>query len=116
MTQSKSNLAIVSTALGRADARRLARLIIEERQAACVQTCPIRSFYYWKGRFESASEVLLMAKTTARRARSLMKFIKSHHPYELPEIVVMPITDALDDYCAWVECETKPMLRRSKRT
>lgn len=108
MSSFKPSLVIVSTSIDHSRAaRRLARMIIAERLAACVQTFPIRSLYRWKGNVASSPEVLISAKTTARRAKALMAFIQRHHPYELPEILVTPVMNALDDYRDWVERETR---------
>jgi periplasmic divalent cation tolerance protein len=117
MASTRPSLVIVTTSLDKpAAARRLARLVIHARLAACVQAIPIRSLYRWKGKVESAPETLLLAKTTSRRARALMAFIRRHHPYELPEILVSPVTGALAGYRDWVERETRVAPFRRART
>ena len=98
---------VVSTTVdGETKARRLAMLVVKERLAACVQFAPIRSIYRWKGKIESASEYLLLAKTTLATAGRLAIFIRKHHDYELPEITVMPITGGLAGYLDWIGVET----------
>jgi len=99
---------IVRTAIddeGKAD--RLAAEIVEQRLAACVQLVPIRSTYRWKGKLEQAGEFQLLAKTRAALAGRLTDFIRERHPYELPEIVVTPITGGLAAYLDWVAAETR---------
>ena len=89
-----------------AKAGKLARQIVRSRLAACVQSMPIRSVYWWKKSVESAGEILLIAKTRASRAKALIGFIQERHPYEVPEIVVTPIIGGSKDYLTWIEKET----------
>jgi periplasmic divalent cation tolerance protein len=90
-------------------ARQLAAYLVEERLAACVNIlAPCRSLYRWRGRIEDAQEVPLLAKTTTARYAALEAAILQHHPYELPEIVAVPIDRGLPDYLAWVAAETAP--------
>ena len=87
-------------------ARSLARRIVSARLAACAQHFPIHSVYRWKGAVESAAEFMLVAKTTARLAPALVAFIRTRHPYELPEILVARIDGGLPDYLRWIARET----------
>jgi len=104
-----TKIVMVSTTVdGAAKAARLAEALVAERLAACVQQLPIRSVYRWKGCVEKAREYLLLAKTPARRAAALIRFIRANHPYELPEITVMPVTGGLPAYLQWVTAETRP--------
>jgi len=101
-------LVIVNTTVAvKADAQKLAGAIIRSRLAACVQFTPIHSVYRWKGKVESAPEYLLLAKTRSSLAADLLAFIKRRHPYEVPEILVMPVIDAYGKYREWVEKETR---------
>lgn len=101
---------LVLTSLPDLDAaRRLARELVEARLAACVQIgAPVESLYHWRGRLETASEIPLSAKTTAAAWPRVEAAIRKGHPYELPEIVAVPLTDASPDYLAWIESETRP--------
>ena len=83
-------------------ARELAREIVDARLAACAQQVPIHSTYRWKGTVESAGEILLLCKTTHDRSEALTAFIQQHHPYEVPEILVTPITGGYAPYLAWL--------------
>ncbi len=115
MRAQNSNVVVVSTAMSNlSQAERIARLLVAERLAACAQLIPIKSIYRWKGRVESAAEILLLAKTTKKQARSLMSFIRKRHSYELPEIVAFPVSIASRAYGDWVEQETKPVRSRKK--
>ena len=101
---------LVLTSLPDGDsARRLARELVEARLAACVQIgAPVESLYHWRGRLETATEVPVAIKTRAAAWADLERAIRARHPYELPEIVAVPILDALPDYLAWIDAETRP--------
>jgi periplasmic divalent cation tolerance protein len=101
--------AVVSTTLGNeSEAEELAKEIVERSLAACVQMIPIRSVYRWKGTVESENECLLLAKTSLTRVDALQAFIREKHKYELPEIVVTPVTGGLPEYLEWICDETRP--------
>lgn len=90
-----------------ASARALAGTLVEARLAACVNIlAPCRSVYRWQGRVEDAEEVPLLIKTTAERYAALAAAIRAGHPYELPEIVAVPIERGLPAYLDWVVAET----------
>lgn len=90
-----------------ASARTLAGQLLDARLAACVNIlAPCRSVYRWQGKIEDASETPLLIKTTAERYAALEKAIRAAHPYELPEIIAVPITHGLPDYLRWVATET----------
>jgi periplasmic divalent cation tolerance protein len=90
-----------------ASARTLADALVAGRLAACVNIlAPCRSVYRWQGQIETAEEVPVLIKTTTERYAALETAIRQHHPYELPEIVAVPITRGLPDYLAWVTNET----------
>jgi len=88
-------------------AHRLAGQLVEARLAACVNIlAPCRSVYRWDGRIENAAEVPLLIKTTAARYAELEAAIRARHPYELPEIIAVPISHGLPGYLAWIAAET----------
>lgn len=88
-------------------AERLARHLIDERAAACVnQFAPCTSTYRWRGNIESATEVPLLIKTTRTAYPRLEKLIRAVHPYELPEIIAVPVTAGLPAYLGWIDNET----------
>jgi periplasmic divalent cation tolerance protein len=87
----------------------LARILVARRVAACVNVlAPATSFYRWEGREESATEVPLVIKTTEERYAELETIVRECHPYELPEIIALPVTRGLENYLGWVEDECKP--------
>lgn len=88
-------------------AGRLAATLVERRLAACVNIlAPCRSVYRWNGQVEAAAEVPLLIKTGAARYAALEAAIRAAHPYELPEIVAVPLAQGLPAYLAWVAAET----------
>lgn len=87
-------------------ARKLARQVVEHRLAACVNIlAPCQSIYGWEGGVEDATEVPLLIKTTAARYGMLEEAIRSLHPYEVPEIIAVPVSHGLPAYLGWVEQE-----------
>jgi periplasmic divalent cation tolerance protein len=92
----------------RAAAERLADLVIEKKLAACVNIlAPCRSVYRWQGAVQHDEEHPMLIKTTAERYPALEKALREAHPYELPEIVAVPIERGLPAYLDWVAAETK---------
>lgn len=88
-------------------ARRLAERLMEERLAACVNIlAPCESVYRWQGRVENAQEVPLLIKTLEAHYGKVEKTIRQCHPYELPEIIAVPITAGLPAYLDWLASET----------
>jgi len=101
---------MVSTTTATArEARRIARTLVERRLAACVQVLgPIRSTYRWRGRVETATEWLCLAKTTPARSRKLAATVTELHPYDTPELTVTPITGGSRRYLDWLAASVKP--------
>lgn len=98
---------VLSNAPDEALAKRIAHLVIEEGLAACVNLGrPALSMYMWQGTLESAEEVPLTFKTTGAKVMALMERIKSLHPYEVPEILVLPVVAGLDSYIDWIKEQT----------
>lgn len=91
-----------------ASAQNLAASLIEQRLAACVNIlAPCRSVYRWQGKIESAEEVPLLIKTTRERYAALEQAVRAQHPYELPEIIAVPVSRGLPAYLDWVVGETR---------
>ena len=91
----------------RASALALARSLVETRLAACVSVGgPVESLYHWRGKIETAQEIPVAVKTCAGRYADVEAAIRLRHPYELPEIVAVPITDGLAPYLQWIADET----------
>jgi periplasmic divalent cation tolerance protein len=88
-------------------ANAIALAVVEEQLAACVNILPrVQSIYRWQGSVESAAEIPLLIKATTRNYPALEARIKSLHPYEVPEIIALPIARGLPAYLNWVAAET----------
>lgn len=88
----------------------IARTLLEQRVAACVNVVPgVASLYWWRGALESASEALLIIKTRADRVSALTEAIAAAHPYEVPEVLVVPtlLGAGSPQYRAWVAAEAR---------
>ncbi len=100
-------LLVLTNLPDRAVAERLAEALVEQRLAACVNLlAPCRSVYRWKGELQRDEEHPLLAKTTAERYAALEAAIRAAHPYELPEIIAVPIERGLPAYLKWIASET----------
>ena len=89
-------------------AEKLAQALLERKLAACVNCLPgVKSFYRWQGAIEEASELSLLIKTTVACYVELQAAIKSLHPYDMPEIIAIPVTHGWEPYLGWVVEETK---------
>lgn len=98
---------VISTLPDRESAEKLAHALLEQRLAACVNLLPgATSVYWWQGRVESASETIMLIKTTMARYPALQAAIKAQHPYELPEIIAVPVSAGLPAYLEWIKTET----------
>jgi periplasmic divalent cation tolerance protein len=93
---------VLTTAGSREEAAKIARALVEQRLAACVNLTAIESVYRWKGAVESAEEWLLVVKTTAAAVPQVQAAIKELHSYELPECIVLPIEGGSEQYLAWI--------------
>ena len=101
------SLLVVTSLPDRESAEKLAVVLIERRLAACVNIlAPCTSVYRWKGEIQHDEEHPLLIKTVHDRYAELEASIRANHPYELPEIVAVPIADGLPAYLQWVESET----------
>ena len=90
-----------------AAARKLAQLLVEQRLAACVNVlAQCSSVYRWQGRIETATEIPVLIKTVASRYPRVEAAIRANHPYELPEIISVPVMAGLAEYLGWVATES----------
>ena len=90
-----------------ASAQALARALVEDRLAACVSVgAPVDSLYHWRGEIETAREVTVTIKTRSSQWGAVEAAIVARHPYELPEILAVPIQHGLDRYLDWIRAET----------
>jgi periplasmic divalent cation tolerance protein len=95
---------VYATFGGDEEARRIGRICVEERLAACVNILgPIHSIYRWQGEIEEAGEVAALFKTTRDSAEALIARIAELHSYAVPAAVAWPIENALGAYAAWIQ-------------
>ncbi|UPG85276.1 divalent-cation tolerance protein CutA [Luteibacter aegosomatis] len=103
MTDTNCIVVLVACPLGDA-ADALAKAIVESRLAACVNRLPgVRSTYRWQGKVTCDEEALLMVKSTREAFPALAAFVANHHPYDVPEIVALPVVAGHAPYLDWVE-------------
>ncbi|MCL5109691.1 MAG: divalent-cation tolerance protein CutA [Chloroflexi bacterium] len=90
----------------REEARRIGRLLVERRLAACANLLPIESFYWWQGELVEDNEHVLLLKTRPECYSSLVATVKSMHSYQVPAIIRLPVAGADGAYLAWLQAET----------
>ena len=101
--RSGSVLIVFTTVPKQSEAAKLSQALIKKRIVACATVLPVvRSFYRWKGKMVEAKEALIMLKTTQGRYRTLERTIKALHPYEVPEILAVPVNYAYALYVGWI--------------
>lgn len=99
---------VVTTTEKREDAEKIAKALVEKRLAACAQLVgPIVSTYWWKGNIETAEEWQCLVKSKKSLYGEVEKAIKMLHPYETPEIIVLPIVSGSADYLKWLTDEVR---------
>jgi periplasmic divalent cation tolerance protein len=104
MKKNRGNYVVLVTCGTRAEARKIARLVVEARLAACANLvgAPVESLYRWKGKVESAKEFLLLIKTTRARFPALREAILRAHSYDVPEIIALPVAAGSKRYLEWI--------------
>jgi periplasmic divalent cation tolerance protein len=84
--------------------------LVEHGFAACVNILPeIRSIYRWQGKLQKDGEVLIIVKTTRQAYAGMEQWLSQHHPYDVPEILAIPVAEGSDEYLEWVLRETTPV-------
>lgn len=86
----------------------IARTLVEEHLAACVNVAPsVESFYWWQDKLDHSFEYVIMIKTTAGKIAPLQQRLSKLHPYELPEFVVLPVESGSEAYLGWIRESVK---------
>ena len=97
---------VLTTVEFKSDAEKIAKNLVEKRLAACVQILgPLTSYFHWQGKLDTASEYLCLIKSRDDLFTELETEIISQHPYEVPEILAMPITKGTENYLNWLASE-----------
>jgi len=103
---------VFSTCAKKSEATKIASAVLKQRLAACVNILPISSFYWWKGKIRSDSEILLIIKTRSELFGKLQARILEINSYEVPEITCVRIIGGLPAYLRWIDKETKAKIAR----
>lgn len=105
MVADKRSRVVLVTCGSIVEARRIASRIVTKRLAACVSIIlgPVQSLYRWKGKVQSAREVLIIIKTNKARLAELEKEVRRLHSYDVPEVIVLSISSGSRKYLAWVQ-------------
>jgi periplasmic divalent cation tolerance protein len=104
MAREKNARIVLVTCGSRQEARRIAKAIVGAKLAACVNvvSAPVESIYRWKGKVETAKEILLVIKTTAQRLDELQKAVNRLHSYDVPEFLVIGVAGGSKAYLDWL--------------
>ena len=103
MNKDKTNYIIGITSAPQEEAENIAKVIVNEELAACVQILgPVTSLYWWKGEVQKDAEALLFLKTKKSCIEEIKQRIKSIHPYDIPELLFFPVIDGLPGYLQWI--------------
>ncbi|MFH1652185.1 MAG: divalent-cation tolerance protein CutA [Chloroflexota bacterium] len=106
MNEAKHAVVLI-TVSGAEEARKVAGVLLEQRQAACVNIVPgVSSRYWWEGKLEDATESLLIVKTRADAVPEVVRLVKETHSYSVPEIIALPVIGGNPDYLDWLDRET----------
>lgn len=102
----KDYIQVFTTTAKKEDAKKIAKALLEKRLAACAQVMgPIGSSFWWKGKIDKAQEWMCIIKSKKSLYKKIEKCIKQNHPYQVPEIVGIPITAGNKDYLKWLDEE-----------
>lgn len=109
MIPTQDHVIMLCTAPNEEVATKLARGLVAQRLAACVNIVgSVRSFYIWKDETNEEDEIQLVVKTNRDRIDAVSRFLEANHPYEVPEIIVVPMVQGHPRYLAWVDEQTRP--------
>jgi len=104
----KRYVMVLITAANVSEGKKLANGLVRERLVACVNLIPrILSCYWWNGQVETSSEVLLISKTQSKKIRALVRWVKAHHSYSVPEVISLPIVSGNLEYFKWIDSSLK---------
>ena len=102
------NIVVYMTASSEDEAVKIARILVDERLAACVNIIRgVRSIYRWEGKVEDEAEVMMVAKSTSERFGALEARVREIHGYDVPEVIAVPIVAGSEKYLAWLVDSTR---------
>ena len=85
------------------DSKKISKVLVEERLAACVNVSPVKSYYIWEGKLSEDDEELMIIKTTHEASQNVKARILELHSYKLPEIIIIPIAGGEERYLQWID-------------
>ena len=101
------HVVILVTTDSQESAQKMAKALLKERKAACVNIVPrVDSLFWWEGSPDTAEELLLVIKTRAALVDDVVGLVKANHPYDVPEVIALPIVGGNPDYLEWIDGET----------
>jgi len=104
--ETPSHIVVFITTGTGAEAQQIATILLEQRQAACINIVPrVASRFWWENRLDDAEESLLIIKTKAARLTDIIRLVRENHSNTVPEIIAMPIIGGNPDYLAWLDRE-----------
>jgi len=106
LIMSQEYCVILTTTGSQEEANHLSELLVREKLAACVQSFPITSTYTWEGKLTRDSEFLLLIKTRSDKYKPIEGLILTHHSYDVPEIIRLPVETGNSDYLSWIDNNT----------
>ena len=99
---------VMTSCASQEEAERIVTKVLKARLIACASIVPgVKSFYWWKGKITSASEVVVVMKTRKKYFKELSEWIQSEHSYQVPEIIALSIDDGQREYLDWIHEETE---------
>lgn len=107
-TRSAKNFIVIETTYPNLhQAKNLAKILLEEKLAACVHFSKIKSTFFWERKIQNENEILVVIKTKNSLYNAVEKVIAKHHPYKIPQIISMAIKFGSEPYLDWINSETK---------
>ena len=96
---------VLITCSSKKEATKIKDVLLTEKKAACINVFPpkVNSFFWWQGKIDSCSEVLLVVKTRRDVFKDVVSLVKKNHKYEVPEIIALPIINGNKDYLKWID-------------
>lgn len=107
MRDPDTDIVVVYCTAPQEESESIAKRLLQEQLVACVNLVPVRSIYTWEGAVCNEPEVLMIIKTQAHVIDDLVRMIKAIHPYDMPEVIVLPVTGGSEEYLEWVLQETR---------
>jgi len=109
------HVVVFITAGTKKEAEIIANALLSEKKAACVSIVPrVDSLFWWQGKIDSATEVLLVVKTESRLLETIVKLVKKLHSYDVPEIIALPITGGNEEYLKWISESLKNKAKKAE--